>query len=149
MALYGVTSDTTLTAASTKSLILLNPVTVAFKLRQIDISLDASAAAAGVKFQVYRVSTIGTPAGTTATPWLADERDVAATTTALTNLTAEPTTVGVLCSYYLQPLGGLYTLPLPFSAEIIGKGGGNRIGLRYTTPAAVAPDVIATAWFEE
>jgi hypothetical protein len=95
------------------------------------------------------VSTLGSPAGTTATPWQSDERDHAANATALINLSAEPSAYTVLPGYYLQPLGGLYTLPLPYGREIIGKAGGFAIGIRYTTPAAVAPNIIANLWFEE
>jgi hypothetical protein len=150
MALYTVTSGkVTLTAAATKSLILVNPVTPAFKLRKVVVSLDASAAAAGVQFDLYRVSTIGTPAGTSATPALTDERDAAAQSTALVALTTEPTAVTVLDSEYLQPLGGLFPDWQPYGAEIIGKGGGNRIGLRYTTPSGVTPDCLATFYIEE
>jgi hypothetical protein len=150
MALYIVTTGkVTLTGGSTKSLALLNPVTNAFKVRQIDISLDASTASTGVQFDLYRVATIGTPAGTTTTAVLADERDTAATTTSLTTLTAEPTTVTVLASWYVQPLGGLVVIPFPYGGEPIGKGAGNRIGIRYVTPASVTPDCLLNVWFEE
>ena len=150
MALYVVTTGKlALTANATKSLALVNPATPAFKVRQIDISLDGSAAAAGVQFDVYRVVTIGSAAGTATTPGLADERDIAAQSSALTALTTEPTTVSVLASYYLQPLGGFVVLPFPFGAEVIGKGGGNRIGVRYVTPSGVSPDCLLNFWLEE
>lgn len=150
MALYIVTSGkVTLTSAATKSLILINPATAAIKVREIDISLDGSTAATGVQFDLYRVATLGSPAGTTATPAQADERDIAAQSTALSALSAEPTSVTVLASWYLQELGGMLTLPFPFGAEPIGKGGGARIGLRYVTASGVTPDCLANIWFEE
>lgn len=151
MALYTVTTGkVTLTAAATKSLILIDPVSVSIKVRKVVVSLDASAVAAGVQFDLYRVSTIGTPAGTTATPALCDERDSAATSTALTVLTAEPTAVTVIDSIYVQPLGGLYADWQPYGAEgVVAKSAGARIGLRYTTPTGVTPDCLATVYFEE
>jgi hypothetical protein len=150
MALYVVsTGKVTLTAAATKSLILLNPPAQEVTLRKITISLDGSSAAAGVQFDLYRVSTLGTPAGTTATPALTDERDVASQSSALTALTTEPTAVTVIDSVYLQPLGGLLPDWQPFGAEPMIKGGGNRLGLRYVTPASVSPDCLASFWFDE
>lgn len=151
MALYTVpTGKVTLTAAATKSLILINPATVSIKIRAITISLDAAAAAAGVQFDLVRATTIGTPTGTSTTPLQCDERDGAATSTALTVLTAEPTTYAVIDSIYLQPLGGAIKDWQPFGAEgLVTKLAGQRIGLRYTTPAAVTPDCLATLYFEE
>jgi hypothetical protein len=150
MALYAVTTGkVTLTASATKSLVLVNPATPAFKVRQLEVSMDASAAAAGVEFDLYRTSTVGSPAGSAATPAQADERDIAAQSTALTALTTEPTAVTVIASYYLQPFGGVLVVPFPYGAEVIGKGGGNRIGVRYVTPSGVTPDCLLNLWWEE
>lgn len=150
-ALYTVsTGKVTLTAAATKSLILLAPgANVRVKLRAVTISLDASAAAAGVQFDLCRATTLGSPTGTTGTVVLTDEQDSAAQSTALTALTAEPTTYAIIDSIYLQPLGGAYKDWFPYGAEVATKQGGQRIGLRYTTAASVTPDCIATFWFEE
>lgn len=150
MALYTVpTGKITLTEAVTKSLILVNPATVSIKLRQIDISLGASAVSEEIQFDLYRVTELGSAAGTATTPQLADERDGAATSSALTALTTEPTKVNVLASYLVQPLGGLFTLPFPFGGEVASKLAGARIGLRYTAPASVKPSCAAQLWFEE
>lgn len=151
MALYTVpTGKVTLTAAATKSLILINPATVSIRLRAVTISLDANAAAAGVQFDLVRATTLGTPAGTSTTPLQTDERDGAATSTALTVLTTEPTTYAVIDSIYLQPLGGVLKDWQPFGAEgLVTKLAGQRIGLRYTTPSGVTPDCLATLYFEE
>lgn len=150
MALYTITTGKlTLTAAATKSLILVNPASPSFKLRCKVCSLDASAAAAGVQFDVYRTNTLGSPAGTSTTPALTDPGDVAALSTALTALTVEPTSVIVLSSFYLQPLGGLYPDWQPYGAEIKAAGGGARIGLRCTTASGVTPDVLAEFWIDE
>ena len=148
--LYTVSNGSVaLTASATKSLILLNPTTVAIRLRQIDISLGQTAAAEEVLFDLYRVETIGPAAGAAATPQPADEKDAAAVSSALINLTSEPTAVKVLASYLVQPLGGLLSIPLNFGAEIASKAAGARLGLRYTTPAAVTPKCVAQLWFEE
>lgn len=151
MALYTVpTGKVTLTAAATKSLILVNPATVSIKVRKVVISMDATTAAAGVQFDLYRVVTIGSATGASTTPVLTDERDGAATSTALTTLTTEPTTVTVIDSVYLQPLGGVYIDWQPFGAEgLVAKLAGARLGLRYTTAASVTPDCLATFYFEE
>lgn len=150
MALYCIpTGKVTLTANATKSLILVNPAVVTFKVRSIEISLDAAAAAAAVQFDLYRVTTIGTPAGTTGVEWAADERDVAAQSTSLTALSTEPTAVSVGPSFYVQPLGGWQVYPFPFGAEVIGKGVGSRLGVRYVTPAGVSPDCLLNFWIEE
>jgi hypothetical protein len=151
MALYTVTTGkVVLTAAATKTLILVNPATVAVKLRKVVVSLDASAAAAGVQFDLVRATTLGSPAGTSTTPQQTDERDGAATSTALTVLTTEPTTYAVIDSEYLQPLGGLLPDWQPFGAEgLVTKLAGQRIGLRYTTPSGVTPDCVATFYIEE
>lgn len=149
-AVYTVPSGkVTLTAAATKSLILINPATVAIRLRKVVVSLDASAAAAGVQFDIYRVTTVGSAAGTSTTPLLANEADGAATSTALTVLTTEPTTVSVIDSFYVQPLGGYFVDWAPYGAEIASKLAGERLGLRYTTASGVTPDCLATLWFEE
>lgn len=143
------TGKLTLTAAATKSLWLLDPVTNKAAVFQVDVSLDASALAAGVQFDLYRVTSLGTPAGTTTTPLQLNPTDPTPTTTALTALTTEPTTVEVLASWYVQPVGGILPLQLPLGREVILAGAGARVGLRYTTAASVSPDCLANVWWEE
>lgn len=143
------TGKLTLTGAATKSLILLNPATNRAVLTAISVSLDASTAAAGVEIDLYRVNSLGSPAGTSTTPNAADPATQAATTTALTALTTEPTSVYVLDSWYLQPLGGLLILQYPLGREPVLAAAGSRVGIRYVTPTGVTPDCLATLWFEE
>ena len=143
------TGKLTLTAAATKSLILLNPVTNRMVITEISLSLDASAAAAGVQFDLYRVTTVGSAAGTTGTQSALDPATQSATTTSLTALSTEPTTVVVLDSWYIQPLGGLILIQYPLGREPVGAAAGSRLGIRYTTAASVTPDCLATVWFEE
>jgi hypothetical protein len=150
VAQYSVTTGKlTLTANATKSLILLNPVTNEAKLTYVSLSLDAAAIVNGVEFDLYRVVTIGSAAGTSATVNQLDPNTQAATTTALTALSTEPTTVAVVDGWYLQPVGGLFVLQNPLGRELKLAAAGARVGIRYVTPASVSPDCIATAYFEE
>ena len=144
-----------LTSNSTKTLVLLNPVTNLFKIRQIDFSFDDATVASGVQMDIYRVNTLGTPTGLTATVQQFDARDTVPTTTALIatttsgGISTEPSSVFVIASYLIQPLGGLYSIPFPYGAEIIGQGAGSRIGVRYNNPANVSTDCIVNIAFEE
>jgi hypothetical protein len=147
---YSVTAGAvTLTAAATKSLVLLNPVSNQFVLTQISISLNGSAAGTAVEFDLYRVVTIGSAAGTTGTENALNPLTQAATTTSLTSLTTEPTTVLVLDSWYIQELGGLMVLQYPLGREPLAATAGARYGIRYVTPAATTPSSLCTMWFEE
>lgn len=150
MRLYTVpTGEITPEEAKTKSLILVNPATIAVAIRQLDVSIRAKEALDEIRFDLYRVNAIGTPAGTSTTPISADARDAAATSTALTALTTEPTSVFVIASYFIQPFGGVLSIPFPFGAEPVAAAGGARIGLRYTTPSGVKPPMAAQFWIEE
>jgi hypothetical protein len=139
----------TLTAAATKSLILLNPVTNRALITEISISMNASAAATGPQFDLYRVVTIGSAAGTAGTQNPLDPATQVATTTSLTSLTTEPTTVVVLDSWDIQELGGLILIQYPLGREPVLAAAGARVGIRYTTAAATTPSCVSTIWFEE
>jgi hypothetical protein len=149
---YGTrTGSVALTASSTKSLWLLNPATDLFVIAQMAISFDASASSAGVGIELYRVTTLGTPTGTTATfTKIQPVGDAASpTTTGLTALTAEPTAVEILADWFIQPFGGALDLQYPLGREPMAAGGGARFGLRYVTPASVTPNARAYVWFNE
>jgi hypothetical protein len=152
VALYGTrTGSVALTASSTKSLWLLNPVTDFFLIAQVGISFDASAASAGVGIELYRTTTLGTPAGTAATITKINRIADAATpaTTGLTALTTEPTAVEVLADWFVQPFGGLFDVQYPLQREPLASAAAQRIGLRYVTPAAVTPNCRAYVWIDE
>lgn len=138
-----------LTAAATKSLLLINPAADGGRLTEVGISLDAAAAVAGVGFELYRVVTIGSPAGTTGTLVKAHPSAAAAGSTFLHTLTTEPTTVEILRDWFLQPFGGLIVAQFPLGRELDTLPAGARIGLRYVTPAAVTPNCRAYIEFEE
>jgi hypothetical protein len=137
MAIYTVNNQGALVANTTKSLILLNPV-AKLSLTHIDISMDGSAAAAGVRFDLYRVTTLGSAAGTTATVIKTYASDSASAVTGLTALTTEPTAVEVVQSWYVQPFGGLLPLDAVLDHEVVAPAAGSRIGLRYVNPSGGA-----------
>lgn len=143
------TGKITATASSTKSLWLLNPVTNQASIIGIDVSMDGSAAAASVQFDLYVVTTIGSAAGTTATVNKMNPGVPAASTTGLTALSTEPTTVVVLASWYVTPFGGLFPYQLPLGREFVMAGAGSRWGFRYITASGVTPDIISNVYFEE
>lgn len=152
MALYSTrTGSTAMTASSTKSLWLLNPVTDFFVLAEFGVALDASAAAAGVGIELYRTTTLGSPAGTTATFSKVNRVGDAATptTTGLVNLTTEPTAAEVLADWFIQPFGGVLDIQYPLQREPLGASAGQRIGLRYVTPASVTPNYRSYVWLDE
>lgn len=153
MALYSTRTvgAVTLSASATKSLWLLNPVTDFFVVAEIGVSFKASAASDTVAVELYRVTTLGTPTGTTATFTKVNRvGDASApTTTGLVNLTAEPTAVEILADWEVQPFGGLLDIQFPLQREIIGAAAGSRIGLRCVTPAATTPGVRSYAWIDE
>lgn len=142
------TGELTLTESATKSLILIAPQGNIAKLRQIDISLAATAAQEEILFQLYRVETIGTPTGTAKACEPCEEYSPAAAATALTALTAEPTAVKVLADWLVQPLGGMISIPFPFGGEVAAKAVGARLGLRYISKTS-KPLCAANIWFEE
>ena len=138
-----------LSASATKSLILLNP-TVTYILTELGISFDAAAAVAAVTVDLYRTTTLGSPAGTTATyvkeNTQADSASSNATASSLVALSAEPTAVEILRSWYMQPFGGLVILQCPLGREPQMSGTSTqRVGIRVTTPTGVSPN--AKSWF--
>jgi hypothetical protein len=150
--LYTVrTGSVALTASTTKSLWLLNPAVDYFVIAQLAVSFDASAASAGVGIELYRVTTIGSATGTTFTPIKVNRiGDTAASgTTAQTPVTTEPTAVEVLADWFIQPFGGLFDVQYPLMREPLAAAAGQRIGLRYVTPAGVTPNCRAYVWFDE
>jgi hypothetical protein len=152
VALYGTrTGSVALTASSTKSLWLLNPAVDFFVVAEISVCLDGAVAAAGVGLELYRTTTLGSPAGTTATFTKTNRGADAAspTTTGLINLTTEPTAVEVLADWFIQPFGGMLVLQYPLQREPMSPAAGARMGLRYVTPASVTPNCRAYVWIDE
>jgi hypothetical protein len=144
------TGAVALSASATKSLILLNPVTYPTDLYELGISFDGSAAATGVAVELYRVTTIGSPAGTTGTVVKVEPGSAPTTAaTALTALSAEPTTVEVLQEWYVTPFGGLFVVQFPLGREPRGIATDKRLGIRAITPTGVTPNCRAYFVWEE
>lgn len=138
------TGSSPLTAASTKSLILLNPGSREITLTEFAVSFDGSAAAASIGLEIYRVTTVGSPAGTTGVAVSSFQGMPVALASGLVNLTTEPTTVEVMKEWFLTPFGGTLHIQSPLGREVINTT--SRLGLRYVTPTGVSPN--ARAFFE-
>lgn len=140
-----------LSASATKTLWLLNPVTDFFVIAQMAVSFNASASSATVAVELYRTTTLGSPAGSTAVITKVNRVSDAATatTTGLTALSVEPTAVEVLADWEIQPFGGVIDLQYPLTREPLASAAGQRIGIRCTTPASTTPSVRSYVWFDE
>ncbi|MEU6513632.1 hypothetical protein [Streptomyces sp. NPDC046978] len=148
---YSVTTaKITLTASATKSLILIAPGSPGLRLSELSVSFDGSTSAQGVQIDLYRVATLGSPAGTSSTPAkLTDENLASASASALTALTTEPTSVTILRSWMVAPYGGLFGMQEVLDREVGAASSGARLGLRYTTAAGVTPGGVAYMSFVE
>lgn len=132
---YALTGTKTPAANETKSLWLLNPVTNQTSLTEIGIGSTDSAANKALKIELYRVTTIGSAAGTTGAQVKdGDPNAPTATTTSLYNLTTEPTAVDVLRVWSLPPNGAELVIQMPLGRETSMASAGARVGLRYTNP---------------
>lgn len=151
VSIYSIqTGSVALSASATKSLWLANPVTDGFVPVEISLSFDSSAATVAVRIDLYRVVTVGSAAGTTATiVKVNDPNSATATTTGLTALSVEPTTVEILSSWFIQPAGGTFVEQFPMTREAGAVAAGQRIGLRAVTPSAVTPNCVSYIWFQE
>lgn len=149
---YSVTSGTALATASTHSLWLLDPVTNPITICELGVSFDANAAQTAFEVDLYVVTSVGSAAGSTpATVKWMDQNAPNATTTALGPLSTEPTTVSKLCSWYIQPFGGTWTIQYPLQREPGTQAAGttNRLGLRVITPAAGTANCFSYVVWEE
>ena len=109
----------------------------------------------GTSEQIYaelnRVATVGAPAGTSITPKPTEELSAAAGTTALSNLTAEPTAydpkTDAIYSGGDNKLAGWEYTPLPEERAIVKPGGA--VGLRLINAITNASDLTAEIKFRE
>lgn len=139
-------------AATTKSHWLLNPVSRSIKIVELCVSFDSAVSGAGFAVELYRVTTIGSAAGTTYTPVKVNGgADVAAcATTALIALGTEPTAVETLAEWMVQPFGGNVLLQYPQTREPFTAQAGQRLGIRTSTPAgATTCNSRGYVWFDE
>jgi hypothetical protein len=151
VSIYSIqTGSVALSAAATKSMWLANPATDGFVPAEIGVSFDSSAAATAPRVDLYRTTTLGSPAGTSATiVKFNDPNSASATTTGLTALSAEPTAVEVLATWFVQPAGGLFVLQYPLGREPGAVAAGQRIGLRVVTATGVTPNCVSYLLFQE
>ena len=139
-------------AATTKSHWLLNPVSRSIKIVEISVSFDSAVSGASFAVELYRVVTIGSPAGTTWTPVKVNGQadSPAATTTALIALSTEVTASEVLAEWNIQPFGGNILLQYPQTREPFTAQAGQRLGLRTSTPAgSTTCNSRSYVWFDE
>ncbi len=152
--LYAVDNGQTgLAAGVTQTVWMLNPVTAPFAIVEFGVSFNASVSAIPVQIDLYIAASVGAAAGSSASVRSLGSTTVAATTTAIANLTVEPnpTTKQLVQSWYIQPFGGALDVQYPLGREGLSAIGGNtttgRIALQCTAPSAV--NVLSYVWFEE
>lgn len=139
-----------LTASTTQSLVLINPAVVDIVINEIGVSFDSASAATAIEVDLYRTTNSAGAAGSSATPIRGTRPGgTAAQSTALTNLSAEPTAVEVLRKWFVSPASGMLVLQFPLGKEPTGLGAGQEIGLRVITPAGVTPHALAYIDFSE
>lgn len=143
-------ASTALSASTTQSVVLINPATIAYKITELSISFDGAAAATAVEVDLYRTTTVGSPAGSSTTPIkVGSPNATTAQSTALTALTVEPTAVEILRRWFVSPASGLLLLQHPLGREPGAAGAGQQIGMRVITPSGVTPHAVGYLEFEE
>ena len=142
-----VTAKALVAATAQTVLQIKAPAAQRVAVQQITISFDGTVnTAVPVKVQVYRQTTDGTRAGTTATIVKKDnDVSTAVQTAAYDTFTAEPTAGDQHWICFIHPQTGVI-YPLPIPGEIILAGGG-RLGVVCTAPASV--DCLVTIEGEE
>jgi len=150
--LFGIESAAVaLTASATKSLFLIDAGVNEIELVEFGVGFDAEADVIAVRVELYRVTTLGTPAGTSTTPKKVKEASGAADATSLTNLTTEPTAVEIIRGpWYVRPDGGQLVIQNPLGDEETQRTATDgRIGLRVITAVAVTPNAVSYARIRE
>jgi hypothetical protein len=97
----------------------------------------------------YNVTTLGSPAGTSVTPWQNEQGDAASSVTVLANLTAEPTTYNAtsFAGMGFASLAGWQYQPVPEERLIMSPS--KNWGLRLTDTAPTAFDCDARVSWRE
>lgn len=155
MALFSVSSGiVALSASTTKHLWLLNsPATTGKPLKptKLHLGFDGSSALPSIRWQLYRVTTLGSPAGTTGTivKYSDPTNPNTPPTTALVALTTGPTAIEVLEENYLTPFGGTLIMDFPDGKEPFGIASGQRMGFCVVVPAGVTCNTISSVVFNE
>jgi hypothetical protein len=145
------TGKTACTGNATKTMWLIAPgANVGFVLTEVAAAFDGAAAQQAILVELYRTTTVGSPAGTTGTAVKrSDEQADTVQSSSLVNLSAEPTAVEILRSWMIPPNGGALVEQFPLGREPRAKAGGGRIGMRYTTATGVTPNYESYGEVEE
>ena len=142
-----------LTAASTQTVWLLDPVTNPFTIVEFGISFNASVSSVPIEVDLYIANALGSAAGSSASVRALGSTTTTATTTALVNLTTEPSTKFIIQSWYVQPFGGVLDIQYPLGREGLSAIGGatttGRYGLQCVSPSGVAVAALSYVWLEE
>jgi len=126
-----------LVANLTKSVILIpTGSTSYFSIVEIGFSVDSAVAAQAIGVELYAVTTIGSPAGTSFAPVLVQRGtgSAAQTGSALINLSTPPSVVEVIKDWFVPPTG-LLVVQFPLGREPQSFPSGQRIGLQYVNPS--------------
>jgi len=146
--------------ATTKTLFIvknLATATQSYPISELGISMDGSAAAAGVLFELYRTTaTTAASLGTSGAPVAISDpsltSNLGATSVLSGTVTTEPS-LGVLKGWYISPFGGLFVVQFPLGREpaLVGNATANvgQIGLRYTTASGVTPNIACYMEWQE
>jgi hypothetical protein len=144
---YSVTAGAVaLTAATAKTVIEITTTsTKPARVVQWSATLDASAAAAGVKVELVRYTGASTGSAYTPLKYNGEGQAIAAQTSAKTNDTVEPTTPTVVETYYIPNTAGIF-VQYPLGREHYVPIS-TIWGIRVTSAAVV--NVSANLAFEE
>lgn len=150
--LYNIPSAAVaLSSAATKSLFLIDAGVNEYELVEFGVGFDAEADVAAVRVELYRVTTLGSPAGTSTTPLKVKEASGAADATSLTNLSTEPSAAEIIGGpWYVRPDGGQLVIQYPLGDEPTQRTATDgRIGLRAITATNVTPNAVSYAKIRE
>jgi hypothetical protein len=144
------TSNVSLSAATAKTIAAVSTsATRRAKLVGFEIGFDSTTATDNTVL-VEIVRSDGTAAGTatSTTPVAIDQAETAALCSGFTNFTAEPTTLTVLKTVRITPVGGTVIYPFEFSDCPIANASARVLGVRLTAAQAQS-NVRATLTYEE
>ena len=150
-------SATNLTAATAKTLLDISTIAGSqIYIREVSIGGNSQAGGtdSGVRIQISRVLGAETAVASSSTATIvADDplNDLPFTTTALSNITTEPSGVTILEEYYIQPEAGLYRITYPLNNPLKLSGGNstNLAHLYITALAAASETLTVTVRGEE
>lgn len=151
MPLYTVrVSGLTLTATTAKTIIgTIGAATRRHKLKRLQLSFSSvTATDAAVLVEICRSTQAGAGTATAQASTLIDPAETASITTAAVNYTAEPTTLTVIDTFYVSPIGNTFLWEIPNGREyIFALSTGCMI--RCTSPATQTTNMGGAILFEE